>query len=129
MLQRIQTIYLIITLMIHILMAYFFNHINDSNNMKFSKDGVFYLMYLILALDVLISMFLYKKRKLQLTFNRWMVYANIFLVGSLFYLFYQENIAQYLILSLPICAIVFLVLANKAIQKDEDLVRSVDRIR
>jgi ABC-type polysaccharide transport system permease subunit len=30
---------------------------------------------------------------------------------------------------LPIVAIVFLVLANKAIKKDEDLVKSVDRLR
>jgi hypothetical protein len=30
---------------------------------------------------------------------------------------------------LPIFSIVFLVLANKAIKKDEDLVKSVDRLR
>jgi ABC-type polysaccharide transport system permease subunit len=30
---------------------------------------------------------------------------------------------------LPIVAIVLLVLANKAIKKDEDLVKSVDRLR
>ena len=30
---------------------------------------------------------------------------------------------------LPILAIVFVVFANKAIQKDEDLVKSVDRLR
>jgi hypothetical protein len=30
---------------------------------------------------------------------------------------------------LPIVSIVFLVLANKAIKKDEDLVKSVDRLR
>ena len=30
---------------------------------------------------------------------------------------------------LPIFSIVFLALANKAIKKDEDLVKSVDRIR
>ena len=32
-------------------------------------------------------------------------------------------------LILPIFSIVFLVLANKAIKKDEDLVKSVDRLR
>jgi hypothetical protein len=30
---------------------------------------------------------------------------------------------------LPVLAVVFLVLANKAIKKDEDLVKSVDRLR
>jgi hypothetical protein len=30
---------------------------------------------------------------------------------------------------LPIVAIVFLALANKAIKKDEDLVKSADRLR
>lgn len=30
---------------------------------------------------------------------------------------------------LPIISIVFLVMANKAIKKDEDLVKSVDRLR
>jgi hypothetical protein len=30
---------------------------------------------------------------------------------------------------IPIASIVFLVLANKAIKKDEDLVKSVDRLR
>ena len=30
---------------------------------------------------------------------------------------------------IPVLSIVFLVLANKAIKKDEDLVKSVDRLR
>ena len=129
MLQRIQTIYMLIALLIHVVLAIYFHSINDSNNLTFSKDSVFYLMYLILAVDVLISIFLFKKRTLQLTFNRWMIYAHVFLGGSLFYLFYQEHVSQYWILCLPVFAIVFLLLANRAIQKDEELVRSVDRIR
>lgn len=129
MLQRIQTIYMLIALIIHVVLAYFFHSINDSNNLAFSKGSLFYLMYLILAADVVVCIFLFKKRMLQMTFNRWMIYAHIFLAGSLAYMFYQEAVSQYMILCLPLCAVIFLILANRAIQKDEELVRSADRIR
>ena len=59
---------------------------------------------------------------------------NLFLLGLLIYLSLTLS-GETLVsekgigLILPIFSIVFLVLANKAIKKDEDLVKSVDRLR
>ncbi|MFT6838514.1 MAG: hypothetical protein ACJAZR_002051, partial [Sediminicola sp.] len=59
---------------------------------------------------------------------------NIFLLGLFVYrslnLSGESNISEKGIgMLIPIFSIVFLVLANRAIKKDEDLIKSVDRLR
>ncbi len=81
-----------------------------------------------------ISIFSYKKRKSQFVINRLNIILNFFLLGVFVYrsltlsgetLVSEKGIGVFL----PIISIVFLVMANKAIKKDEDLVKSVDRLR
>ncbi len=81
-----------------------------------------------------ISIFSYKKRKSQFVINRLNIILIFFLLGVFVYrsltlsgetLVSEKGIGVFL----PIISIVFLVMANKAIKKDEDLVKSVDRLR
>jgi hypothetical protein len=83
----------------------------------------------------LLSILFYKKRQNQFVINRLTIILNLILLGL--FVYYSLNLSGEAVavsekgigMFLPIVAIVFLVLANKAIKKDEDLVKSVDRLR
>ena len=77
---------------------------------------------------------MYKNRKLQFVLGRLNIILNFILLG--FFAYQSLNISGEALVSekgigifLPILSIVLLALANKAIKKDEDLVKSVDRLR
>lgn len=83
----------------------------------------------------LLSIISFKKRQNQFVIGRLNIILNLILLGLFVYrslnlsgeavAVSEKGIGMFL----PIVAIVFLVLANKAIKKDEDLVKSVDRLR
>jgi hypothetical protein len=94
------------------------------------------LLVLILALT---AIFLFKKRSLQMKICKLLIVLNCVLLG-LFILFVEREIsaltsntswsATYLIGTyLPIAGLFFLYLANSSIKKDDNLVRSADRLR
>jgi hypothetical protein len=82
-----------------------------------------------------ISIISYKKRQNQFVMGRLNIILNLILLGLFVYrslnlsgetvTVSEKGIGMFL----PIVTIVLLVLANKAIKKDEDLVKSVDRLR
>lgn len=84
-----------------------------------------------------ISIFMYKNRKNQLLIGRFAIIANI--IGLILVIvFYfnnasglQEGIDQenYFGLSLPIIFLLFAILSQRAINKDNKLVESSDRLR
>ena len=80
------------------------------------------------------SIITFKKRQQQFVMNRVVIILNLILLGLFVYRLLsvsgetrvsEKGIGMFL----PIVTIVMLVLANKAIKKDEDLVKSVDRLR
>ena len=83
----------------------------------------------------LLSIVSYKKRQNQFVMGRLNIILNLILLGLFVYrslnlsgetpAVSEKGIGMFL----PVVAIVLLVLANKAIKKDEDLVKSVDRLR
>ena len=86
------------------------------------------------ALLSIVTIFLFNNRKLQFVLGRLNILTNLFLLGVLVYLSLtlsgeaavsEKGIGMFL----PIIIIVLLVIANKAIKRDEDLVKSVDRLR
>ncbi len=135
MLQRIQTIYLLICAIISIGLSSLFYLWTINEVPFFAKDDILYLvLFLGSGTLALISIVMFKNRKLQFVLGR----LNIILNFTLLVLFVirllntpgetdvSENGVGVL---LPVFSIVFLVLANRAIKKDEDLVKSVDRLR
>jgi Domain of unknown function (DUF4293) len=137
MLQRIQTIYLSIVLLSSGL-APFFLSLWTTNNGKpyFFMQNMVYATFFGLATSLsLLSIISYKKRQNQFVINRLNMILNLILLGLFVHrslnlsgetpLVSEKGIGMFL----PVVSIVFLVLANKAIKKDEDLVKSVDRLR
>jgi len=144
MIQRIQSLYLVLVVVVSAILTQFLSlwkwkdavsyYINDafsqSNKILLSISIAFY----IVAIAAVVSLFLFKNRKLQFVINRVTILINLFLVGAIVFLLLtlsgENQISEKGIGSfLPIINIVLLVLANKAIKKDEELVKSVDRIR
>jgi len=136
MLQRIQTIYLIISIIIMAILYVWFPVISGEEGqviIERNEPLIFGLVFVSIALAI-ISILSFKKRKLQFVLNRLNIISNFVLLGVFVYrsltlsgetLVSEKGIG----VLLPIISIVFLVLANKAIKKDEDLVKSVDRLR
>ena len=136
MLQRIQTVYLVISASIMgALYIWFPTIISEKDLILISKDEPVILGLIFGSILIaFFSIFSYKKRKSQFVINRLNIILNFFLLGVFVYrsltlsgetLVSEKGIGVFL----PIISIVFLVMANKAIKKDEDLVKSVDRLR
>lgn len=143
MIQRIQSIYLLLASIVSGGLIFVFNLWNTIKEKIFVVDlfsreaitlKVIPLMFIMSAVLSIVSIFLFKNRKLQFVVGRIIILINLFLLGLLIYLSLnlsgETNVSEKGIgMFLPILAILLVVLANKAIKKDEDLVKSVDRLR
>ncbi len=136
MLQRIQTVYLLIATLASGGLIFVFHLWTTKEGVQyFAQDEMLYFgLFLGSALLSLISIFMFKNRKLQFVLGRLNIILNLILLGLFVYqslnLSGETNVSEKGVgMLLPAISIVFLVLANKAIKKDEDLVKSVDRLR
>jgi len=136
MIQRIQTVYLLLAAGFSAGLIFVFHLWITSENVKvFAMDELLYFgLFLGSAALSLLSIFMFKNRKFQFVLGRLNIILNFILLGLLVY--QSLNVSGEALVSekgigifLPILSIVLLVLANKAIKKDEDLVKSVDRLR
>ena len=144
MIQRIQTLYLLSVFVITGVLTNFISFFTldqgeglfltntfTNNSVLLKSVGVFFVLAALLSL---ITIFSYKKRQNQFVVNRINILINFYLLSVLIYLsltlpgetqISEKGIGIYF----PIVNIFLLVMANKAIKKDEDLVKSVDRLR
>ena len=136
MIQRIQTVYIIlVALLTGVLPFYLSLWTGIEGNTVFAMDIIWVaVIFAVSSALALITIFLFKKRKNQFVFNRLNIILNLFLLG--FFVYRSLNLSGETSVSekgigmlIPVFSIVFLVLANRAIKKDEDLVKSVDRLR
>ncbi len=137
MIQRIQTVYLFLAFVVMGVLPYIFPLWEMSNGKEFyfMADMVYTPIFGLITTLSLLSILFYKKRQNQFVMNRLNMILNLILLGLFVYrslkvsgetvVVSEKGIGMFL----PIVAIVLLVLANKAIKKDEDLVKSVDRLR
>jgi len=136
MIQRIQSLYLLLVGALGGLLPLWVHlWVNASGNMIFADNllTVAITFYASAALAV-IAILQFKNRKNQFIMNRLNMILNLFLLG--FFVYRSLNLSGETLVSekgigmlIPVFSIVFLVLANRAIKKDEDLVKSVDRLR
>ncbi len=136
MLQRIQTIYLFLAALVSAGLIFIFELWENTAGAPVYVEDVPLVLGLFLgsALLSLVTIFLFKNRKLQFVLGRINIILNLILLGLFVYwslnISGESNVSEKGIgMLIPIISIVFLVLANKAIKKDEDLVKSVDRLR
>ena len=137
MLQRIQTIYLLLAFVVTGILPFFIPlwTMADGKEYLFMQNQVYVALLALSTTLTLVSIVSYKKRQNQFVMGRLNIILNLILLGLFVYrslnvsgetrAVSEKGIGMFL----PIVAIVLLVLANKAIKKDEDLVKSVDRLR
>ncbi len=143
MLQRIQSVFLLLAAIISIGLVFVFplwkanetdvfamNTITNMN-MLIKPIGILFIISAILSLY---TIFKFKNRKLQFVLNRINILLNLLLVG--FIVYQTQNLSGETLVSekgigsfLPIATVFLLAIANRFIKKDEDLVKSVDRLR
>ncbi len=122
MIQRIQSFYLLIVVLI-------------TSLIPFCLDSKLLFWFLTSSLLAFLSFFSFKNRQNQFVLNRINIVCNLlFIVFCIL-----ENYKIFSIIPIvgdsnftklvPVVAIIFLVLANKSIKKDDDLVKSADRLR
>lgn len=136
MIQRIQTIYLVLVAVLMVALFLWFPQIVTSNGKLVLGRMDLWVLIPIFAsvLLAIISIFKYKNRQTQFVLNRLnslfiFVLLGVFVVVPLTMSGETQVSEKGVGLFFPIISIVFLVLANKAIKKDERLVKSVDRLR
>ena len=145
MIQRIQSIYLLIAGIISGGLTFIFSlwtnlktntpiYIMDLFSGASILEKMTPVLFFTSALLSVVTLFLFKNRQLQFVLGRLNILINLFLLGILIYL--SQTLSGEALVSekgigmfFPVIVILLLVLANKAIKKDEDLVKSVDRLR
>jgi hypothetical protein len=137
MIQRIQTVYLLIALVILGALPFVFPlfTMSDGKEFHFMNDSFYTVLFGLSTTLTLISIMYFKKRQHQFVLNRLTIILNLILLGL--FVYRSLNLSGEAVqvsekgigMFLPIVAIVFLALANRAIKKDEDLVKSADRLR
>lgn len=146
MIQRIQSLYLLLAaaagaaaLSFDLWRATLSNGVKQPVNA--ASNYLLFVLYIIIILLALVTIFLFKKRKLQF---RLTIFNILFGFGALGYQYYvvQQTAnklnsggiiitsASYQLASfLPIVIIILLFLAARGIYKDEKLIKSLDRLR
>ncbi|MEO0059554.1 MAG: hypothetical protein RLZZ312_1201 [Bacteroidota bacterium] len=136
MFARIQSVYLILVFLAIGILPFVFPLWHDkTEKFYFMKELLYQILFGAAATITVMSLISFKKRLNQFVYNRFIIILNLILLGLFAYrslnlsgevaAISKKGIGMFL----PIVAIVLLVLANKAIKKDEDLVKSADRLR
>ena len=136
MIQRIQTVYLSLALITIGFLPFFLPLWTiGRKDFYFMQSQLYAVLFGLSCALTLLGILSYKKRQHQFVIGRLNIILNLILLGLFVYrslnlsgeaeMVSEKGIGMFL----PIVSIVFLVLANKAIKKDEDLVKSVDRLR
>jgi hypothetical protein len=137
MIQRIQTLYLALSLTITGVLPFVFPLWStvDRKEYLFMQNQLYVILFGLSTTLSLLSIISFKKRQHQFVIGRLNIILNLILLGL--FVYHSLNLSgetpavseKGIGMFLPILAIVLLGFANKAIKKDEDLVKSVDRLR
>lgn len=156
MLQRVQSVYLFIVFVFAILFAVlpiayfpaeladiplrlsnFYLFFNTMQDLTGEWMGIAIFVFLILALLITVyTTFQYKNRLHQIKMGKLNIFVHIAMILVTF--FFLDNIRNQVNdagfsygagIFFPIISLILILLANKAIRRDEELVRSADRIR
>lgn len=136
MIQRVQSLYLMLVVLLNPAVVFWLPlwKTEEGTGVFAIETPWLIILFALSGLLALISIFMYKNRKLQFVLGRLNIILNLVLLG--FFVYWTLMVPGGMQISekgigmfLPVLSIVFLVLANKAIKRDEDLVKSVDRLR
>jgi small-conductance mechanosensitive channel len=134
MIQRIQTLYLFIVTILQLTSVLWIR-----DRLLFSGKNVDLLSHYILLIPTILlvvipfwNIFQFKNRKGQFVVNRLLLLLSLLLMGN--QLLGYMNIETYSqdriwVTISYLLTVILLALSNRAIKKDEDLVRAADRLR
>lgn len=155
MIQRKQSVYLLLTTIMSVLfltgIIFKFNNIEGINFVlkanglyEVKNDGDFLLVmktFPVLLISFLIpvissaAIFLFRNRKLQRRIVCFLIILNVLLIAILLYYGlskmdeYDGKIVPMVRMFIPLVSVLLLLLAAGGIKKDEDLVKSYERLR
>ena len=162
MIQRRQTVYMLLAAIVSALLFFMplasFNA--DGNVMRFTIFGIqnpietislsmtytwpLVALTVLMTIAPLVTIFLYKKRELQVRLCRIDMLMTIVFIGLVFLYYekdltkviaavegdeYQLDVAYFFGMALPLLGLVFEILAIRGIKKDIELLKSIDRLR
>lgn len=162
MIQRRQTVYMLLAAIVSALLFFMplasFNA--DGNVMRFTIFGIqnpietislsmtytwpLVALAVLMTIAPLVTIFLYKKRELQVRLCRIDMLMTIVFIGLVFLYYekdltkviaavegdeYQLDVAYFFGMALPLLGLVFEILAIRGIKKDIELLKSIDRLR
>jgi peptidoglycan/LPS O-acetylase OafA/YrhL len=137
MIQRIQTIYLTLTFLLIGVLPFIFPlwTLSNGKDYFFMQNQIYAILLGLSTAITIYSIISFKKRQTQFVANRLNIVLNLILLGL--FVYHSLNLSGETVtvsekgigMFLPVLAVVFLVLAKKANNKDEDLLKYVDRLR
>ncbi|MDD3877237.1 MAG: DUF4293 domain-containing protein [Bacteroidales bacterium] len=163
MFQRIQSVFLILAILISFAVFFFplatfsvvghtfdifitgVKNLDADSPLDFKINMIFHLViWIVIIIAIIATLFLYKNRLLQMKLNRFILMLNIIFIVLVF--MFTDNIKKQFVKTLtidyesvevtfgtatiiPLVVLVLIFLAGKFIKKDEMLVRSADRLR
>lgn len=153
MLQRIQTVYLIIVFLLAFLFLFLpIGVFGEADGLRVSAVSAFSALYpdvshgsfqillvflgLIAAGLSLYTILIYKRRLMQIRLGQFNILLHLGLLVAAFY--YLDRVKEQIPgaefsygagIFLPLFSLLLILMANRAIRRDENLVRAADRIR
>ena len=162
MIQRRQTIFMLLAVIASALLFFvpLVSFDAGGNVMRFTIWGIqnpietislsttytwpLFVLTILMTVDPLVTIFLYKKRELQVRLCRLNMLVNIIFIGLVF-LYYESDIlnviaavegdtydldvAYFFGMALPLVNLVLEIFAIRGIRKDIELLKSIDRLR
>ena len=133
MIQRIQSLYMLLAVVaLSVLNLFLPVWTLEDVAVGLWELDVAKILVIVSSALILVNIGQFKARQRQFVLNRVAILLLFGLLGYLLYTFYYElsGVKEFGYAGLaPILAIAFLSLANRAIKNDEDLIRSMDRLR
>ncbi len=133
MIQRVQSLYLLLSAIASLTLALSVSNAWLGLQLEGRAAIVVFAESVLSTFLALGALFRYKNRQQQFVINRINLLLLLFLLG--FFVFRSLNLSggpapeKGIGMLIPVFSIVLLVLANRAIKHDEDLVKSADRLR
>ena len=131
MIQRIQSIYLLVATISMTLISFKVPVYTLNETLFMAQDDTnMFVLTIVGAIFSFLGLFMFKNRKFQMKLIRLTVLIQMIIGIRIFMLFNKfEVVLNNSFLFLLVFTLIALIMAYRGVKKDDDLVRSVDRIR
>ena len=131
MIQRIQSIYLLVAAIAMTLISFKVPVYTLNETLFMAQDDTkMFILTIVGAIFSLLGLFMFKNRKFQMKLIRLTILIQMIIGVRLFMLLNKfEVVLNNTLLFLMAFSLIALIMAYRGVKKDDDLVRSVDRIR